>query len=85
VVCGRLVRRGETATASRSGDMSVFTMSKSTNEVLSCMQTAQIVRGTTASRCTGSIDLTRVPARKIKLSDVGFAINIEVLAGTFPK
>jgi hypothetical protein len=55
--------RRTVATVSSTGDLSVSTLSMLTHEVLSCMETAPIVRGTSASRCVGAIEPTRVPAR----------------------
>jgi hypothetical protein len=53
--------RRTVATVSSTGDMSVSTLSKSTNEVFPCIKTAPIVRGTSAPKCVGAIEPTRVP------------------------
>jgi hypothetical protein len=82
--CGGVVdspagARRTVATVSRTGDMSVSKLSKSTHKVLSCMQTDPIVRGTSASRCVGAIEPTRVPACTMTWSGVEFAIKIDVV------
>jgi hypothetical protein len=46
------------------------------------MQTAPKLRGKSASKCVGAIEPMHVPARTMTRSGVGFAINIEVVAGT---